>query len=461
MRHHGGGGPGAGVSILDTPICDFVRDYSRKNALRLHMPGHKGVSFLGLEHLDITEIDGADSLYEAEGIIARSEENASRLFGCKTLYSTEGSSQCIRAMLYLVQLHARQNGRRPRIAAGRNAHKTFLTAAALLDLDVDWLYPKEHRGYLCCMLTAEDLAAYLKQTSEKPVAIYLTNPDYLGNLVDLGPIARVCRQNGVLLAVDNAHGAYLKFLPRSMHPVDLGADLCCDSAHKTLPVLTGGAYLHLSEEFAEKYGAQAKDAMAIFGSTSPSYLILQSLDRVNVYLESHQEMLAPFLEQVYTVKKALQEYGYSLSGSEPLKITILAKSFGYTGTALAQMLIRQAVIPEFADADHLVLMLTPETGTEGLDRLKKVLMQIPRREALEDHAPTLRPSRQAMSIREAMLSNSEVISVSGSKGRVLAVPTVGCPPAVPIVACGERIDSHAIECFNYYGITECCVVKEG
>lgn len=424
------------------------------------MPGHKGTSFLGLEHLDITEIDGADSLYEASGIIAQSEANASQLFGCKTLYSTEGSSQCIRAMLYLVQLYARQNGRNPRVAAGRNAHKTFLTAAALLDLDVDWLYPKINTGYLSCCLTAEDISSYLDKVAEKPVAIYLTNPDYLGNLVDVASIADVCHQNGVLLAVDNAHGAYLKYLSQSQHPMDLGADLCCDSAHKTLPVLTGGAYLHLSEECASLFGAQAKHAMAIFGSTSPSYLILQSLDQANAYLDTYKETLAPFLEQVYTVKKALQDYGYSLFGNEPLKITIAAKPYGYKGTALAEILGRQGIVPEFADSDYLVLMLTPETGREGLERLKTVLMQVPKREALLDNAPSLQPAVQAMSIREAMLSCSEVIPVSECLGRILAVPTVGCPPAVPIVACGERIDSHAIRCFDYYGIQECCVVIE-
>ena len=136
------------------------------------MPGHKGTCFLGMEHLDITEIDGADSLYEASGIIAQSEANASQLFGCKTLYSAEGSSQCIRAMLYLVQLHARQKGLRPRIAAGRNAHKTFLTAAALLDLDVDWLYPKDNTGYLSCSLTVEDISDYLENAADKPAAVY-------------------------------------------------------------------------------------------------------------------------------------------------------------------------------------------------------------------------------------------------------------------------------------------------
>ena len=461
MCHHGGGGPGPWLIAMDTPICDFVREYSRKNALRLHMPGHKGAAFLGMEHLDITEIDGADSLYEASGIIAQSEANASQLFGCKTLYSTEGSSQCIRAMLYLVQLHAGRGDRKTRIAAGRNAHKTFLTAAALLDLDVDWLCPKENDGYLSCLLTPEDIADYLKKTAVKPAAVYLTNPDYLGNLVDIAAMAQVCHKHGVLLAVDNAHGAYLKFLPRSEHPIDLGADVCCDSAHKTLPVLTGGAYLHLSDKFAEKCGAQAKQALAIFGSTSPSYLILQSLDRANVYLRSYQETLAPFLAQMYTLKEALREHGYSLSGFEPLKITMAAKPYGYNGTDLAEILIGQNIVPEFADSDHLVLMLTPETGREGLERLRTALMQIPKREAIPDQAPALRPAVQAMSIREAMLSNSEVIPVSGSLGRILAVPTVGCPPAVPIVACGERIDSHAIECFDYYGITECCVVKEG
>ena len=116
---------------METPIWDFVRDYGSKDNIRLHMPGHKGKKRLGVEALDITEIDGADSLYEASGIIRESEENASALFGSPTFYSTEGSSQCIRAMLYLALLHAKELGKRPVIAAGRNAHKTFLPVERL------------------------------------------------------------------------------------------------------------------------------------------------------------------------------------------------------------------------------------------------------------------------------------------------------------------------------------------
>ena len=134
---------------MNTPICDFVKRYAEGDSIKLHMPGHKGKSFLGIESFDITEIDGADSLYEANGIIAESERNASELFGCRTYYSTEGSSQCIKAMMYLLYLYAKSRGEKPYILAGRNTHKAFHSAAALLDIEVDWIYPK-NEGYLSC-----------------------------------------------------------------------------------------------------------------------------------------------------------------------------------------------------------------------------------------------------------------------------------------------------------------------
>ena len=208
---------------MTTPICDFARRYAERHALRLHMPGHKGAGLLGVEQWDITEIDGADSLYEAAGIIRESEDNASALFGVPTFYSTEGSSQCIRAMVYLVALHAKKQGKQPLILAGRNAHKTFLSAVALLDVEVAWLLPREGESYLSCKVSAEDVEARLSAMSEKPTAVYLTSPDYLGNVADIAAIAEVCHRYGVLLVVDNAHGAYLKFLQPSRHPMDLGA----------------------------------------------------------------------------------------------------------------------------------------------------------------------------------------------------------------------------------------------
>ncbi|MBQ9991877.1 MAG: amino acid decarboxylase [Firmicutes bacterium] len=444
---------------MKTPICDFVRSYAEKQALRLHMPGHKGHSILGAEPLDITEIEGADSLFEAAGIIRQSEENAGKLFGCSTFYSTEGSSHCIRAMLYLALMHAKTHGKKPLIAAARNVHKTFLSAAALLDIELMWLYPQQMNSYLSCSISPEELDAILCKAEEKPIAVYVTSPDYPGGLADIAGLADVCHRHGILLLTDNAHGAYLRFLQPSLHPIDLGADMCCDSAHKTLPVLTGGAYLHIAASFEKEAVPQAKNALALFGSTSPSYLILQSLDMANSYLEGYAQKLQQFLPCVTELKKDLENNGYHLFGQEPLKICIKAKEYGYSGYELAALLSEQNVISEFADPDHLVLMLTPEIGEKGLQQLRTALLTIPARAPLTECPPRFHAGEKVLSAREAMLAPAEIIDVQKSKGRILAAASVSCPPAVPILICGEKIDEHAIQSFKYYGIEQVAVVK--
>lgn len=452
---------------MNTPILDFVRAYAESGTLRLHMPGHKGASLLGFEQFDITEVAGADSLYEADGIIRESERNASALFGCPTYYSTEGSSLCIRAMLYLVTVYAKAQGtRRPTVLAGRNAHKTFLSAAALLDLDVAWLYPDEDEGYLACRVSPALLERELTRLSEDgavPSAVYLTSPDYLGNVADIERLSAVCRKHGVLLLVDNAHGAYLKFLSPSRHPMDLGADLCCDSAHKTLPVLTGGAYLHMSSRLPEVFYEQAKQALALFGSTSPSYLILQSLDAANAVMagEDYTPTLMATAQRVEACRATLGVHGINADGGdEPLKLTLYSKAYGYTGIEVADYLRQNNIECEFADPDHVVLMVTPAITEDDLDRLTAALLSLPRREAINNcPPPPVKPCR-AMSIREAMLAPAETLPVSACLGRVLAAATVGCPPAVPIVVSGEVIDEGAMACFDYYDIKVCSVIKE-
>ena len=191
---------------MKTPICDFVREYSAGNPGRLHMPGHKGRALLGPEPLDITEIPGADVLYASGGIIRESEENAASLFGsARTVYSVEGSSLCIRAMLYLAQMHAALQRKHPRIAAGRNAHRVFLDAAALLDPELLWL-TGDRTELLTCRISAEELEPLFSDPETAPTAVYLTSPDYLGTCTDLRPLAKLCHSHGALLLADNAHG---------------------------------------------------------------------------------------------------------------------------------------------------------------------------------------------------------------------------------------------------------------
>ena len=427
--------------------------YTEQNVLRLHMPGHKGRGKLGVEQYDITEVSGADSLYEAAGIIAQSEQNASKLFGCPTFYSAEGSSLAIRAMVYLAMQDALARGKRPKIAAGRNAHKVFLSAVTLLDVDVAWIAGD---SYLSCKIDADTLERVIGE--EQPTAVYVTSPDYLGNITDIAALAEVARRHGCLLLVDNAHGAYLKFLTESLHPVDLGADLCADSAHKTLPVLTGGAYLHIAPRHAH-LTAQAKTALALFGSTSPSYLIMQSLDAANAVLDGdYRERLADFAARYERMKARLT--GWGIVGGEPLKLTLETKSHGYRGTEVARFLRERGIECEFADPDYVVFMLAPEIGQDGLDRLEGALTQLPRRTAIEEAPPRFHLPQRAMPIRAAAFAPAEVIPAEESLGRILASPTVGCPPAVPVVACGERIDGAALACFRYYGIENCTVVRK-
>ena len=442
---------------MKTPICDFANEYARRGAVRAHMPGHKGWGTL-CEELDITEIVGADSLFEADGIIKQSEKNASELFCAHTFYSTEGTSLSIRVAVYLLSLYAKEMGRAPLIAAARNAHKAFLSAIALTDADTVWLAPSGS-SYLSCPVTAEDVRAFLANSKTLPVAVYITSPDYLGNVLDIEAIGEVCHSFGVLLCVDNAHGAYLKFLSPSRHPIDLGADICLDSAHKTLPVLTGGAYLHISKNAPSLFSKEAKNALCLFGSTSPSYLILQSLDRANAYLEDHRERLAEFTASVDDLRAVLKKRGFELVGEEPLKLTLAPGSFGYTGKEIADILERKSIFCEFSDRNHTVLMLTPENGTQALEEIKKAFLSIDRKEPVFDTPPRFSLPERAMSIREAMMSAREVVPLERSIGRILAAPTVSCPPAVPIAVSGEKIDENTARVMEYYGVTECLAVK--
>ena len=442
---------------MKTPIVSFLKSYQEKSPVRMHMPGHKGAGILGFEGMDLTEIYGADELFAAEGIIKESEQNASSLFGCPTYYSTQGSTLCIQTMCTILCQDAKSKGKKPKILAGRNAHRSFIHAAALLDFDIEWLYGNS--DYLSCKIHAEDLEKAIIESL--PTAVYLTNPDYLGNLLDIQSLASVCKKHNVLLAIDNAHGAYLRFLEPSLHPIDLGADLCCDSAHKTLPVLTGGAYLHLSESLNQVWKNDVKHFMEYFSSTSPSYLIMASLDAANEVLDTaFKKSLSECIQRVDGLKNTLVQYGYTILFGEPMKITISTKEFGYTGNEIANLLMECDIYPEFYDSDYIVLMPSPCNTKDDLKRLETCLCGIERKPLLINKPPKLEQSKKAMNVRQALFSSSITLDVSKSLGQVCSSVTVSCPPAILPVIPGEVISESSIEVMKYYGIETVRVVKE-
>ncbi|MDE6102968.1 MAG: aminotransferase class I/II-fold pyridoxal phosphate-dependent enzyme, partial [Oscillospiraceae bacterium] len=344
---------------MKTPIYDFLQNYIDSNTLRLHMPGHKGRNIADLSYaMDITEISGADSLFDASGIIKESEKNAAKLFKTvRTCYSASGSTLCIQAMLAMMKRENRN------VIAVRNVHRSFLAACVLLGLEPDWIYPKYTAGILSGQIPMDILEDKLKRT--KNSCCYLTSPDYLGKTADIKTVSALCRKYGAVLLVDNAHGAHTAFTEG--HPIALGADMCCDSAHKMLPALTGAAYLHIGNE---RYADKAKTAMSLFGSTSPSYLIMASLDLCNSYIsEQIDDDIERSMTEIVNLRKMISEK-YTVYDGEPYHLTLLCN-----GNDLANQLREKNIECEYCDSNVIVLLFSPSDTPKEIKYAADMLME--------------------------------------------------------------------------------------
>lgn len=442
---------------MNTPIYDFLKKYAQSGTLRCHMPAHKGYSDIpelsDMYALDITEISGADSLFEADGIIAQSEKNMSGLYGTAgTVYSTGGSTLCIQTMLYIIKSENRK------IFAVRNVHRAFMNVSALLDLDVEWILPEYSGGILSGNINLSDVEEALAGCPE-PSALYVTSPDYTGKTADISALAGICHRYGARLIVDNAHGGHLKFLPEDIHPITLGADMCCDSAHKMLPALTGSAMLHTS---VPEYVPLLKQAMNMFGSTSPSYLIMMSLDLCNRYItERIRSDINRNLVFIENLRKSFSDRLVFADG-EPFHITIKAGESGLNGNELAELLRRNGAECEYSDKSLVILLMSPVCTKHDYEKLSDALaVAVAECEKIPPYTMDfeIRLPERATSIREAVFSECETVPVEKAEGRICASVKVPCPPAVPIIASGERIDRNSINIFVKYGIRDVIVVK--
>lgn len=426
--------------MLNTPICNFLEKYTADNRLRLHMPGHNGE----FPH-DITEVLGADSLYDTDrsgGIIAASEAFAASLFGSKrTCYSCGGSTLAIQTGLALLKARGCKT-----IAASRYSHRAFADACAALQLEIKWLYPAEY------------LSADVKYDARAMVgadALFITNIDYYGGTWQfVNP--------NVPVLVDNAHGAYLRFIDKRqfgkeyLHPLELGFPLMsAESAHKTLPVLTGGAYLHFADgvDFS-----RAKEFMPMFGSSSPSYLILESLDRFNGLITQNVQMVNNACEAVMALKQDLEMCGTPLVKSDPLRITINARECGMSGPEYAAALRSNGVECEMADDNFVVLMFSAVTTLEDCERaemaVKFVLNRPPKPLVKFPHIK----ATQGMPMWEALYKPRKLVPIEAARGEICAEMKAVCPPGIPLIFPGEIIDHTTAEILKARGINKIHIV---
>lgn len=434
---------------MNTPIYDFLKKYAESDTLRCHMPGHKGTDTYN--KYDITEINGADSLFEADGIILESEKNMSYLYGTEaSFYSAGGSTLCIQAMLMAMKQENRK------IIAVRNAHRAFINTAALLGLDVDWILPEYKTGILSGEINPEQIEEKLKH--EENACLYITSPDYTGRMADISLIAGICHKYNAPLLVDNAHGGHLHFFPESRHPIFLGADICCDSAHKMLTGLTGSAVLHTS---SKKYAAVLRQCMSMFASTSPSYIILASLDLCCKYIDEHiKQDIADNLQYIEHFRNEFS--GLVSDYGDPFHITVNAFKYGYDGNELAGFLRKNNIECEYSDNNILILLMSPKNTADDYKKLTDELhtaLKSAQKHYINDMPFLEKLPVKAMSISEAVYSPSEEIPVECAEGRICASVRVPCPPAVPIAVSGEIINSECIEIYKRYGIKRVLVVK--
>ncbi len=439
-------------------LYESLKRYKRLNRSSFHTPGHKTNVFgkSGILSLDYTELPLTDSLYEASSIIKQAEEDLSKLYDSKkSVFSSGGNTLCIQTMLAL----AAKNGEK--ILCDRLVHRSAVSAMALLDIDPVWVkreYNKNSR--LFEKIDFKDLKEKLNQKVNYK-AFYTTSPSYHGIIQDINLISQECRKKNVPVLVDNAHGSHLKFVGEDLHPISLGAAMCADSAHKTLPVLTGGAWLHVNDD---RFCEDIKNKMVLFGSTSPSYVIMSSMDIARDWLKNRGEK--EFLKlkgKVKSIKDLAKEKGIFIPNEnifDPVRITLGTWKVGYSGYEFREHLYKYGVEPEFCDGNYAVLIATPFNTREDFKRLKKALINLEvKEEKKPDFEFDFKIPEKIATIREAVMAETIKVNINEAVGKIVADIVCPCPPGVPVIMPGEKISDYEYEVLRRYGISEINVLK--
>ena len=450
-------------------IYNKLEELSESGQYPFHMPGHKrnidSTPLKGAFRCDITEIDDFDNLHEEEGIILEAEERANTLYGAyKTFFCVNGSTA---GVLSAVSAAVRKNGT---ILAARGSHKSFYHAAFIRSLNIKYLPNKTDSKYnIPGVYSKEDIEKSLDSSVE---AVFITSPTYEGRCSDIKGIAQVCHEKGIPLIVDAAHGAHFGFgksldiqgeytaVPESA--VKCGADIVIHSVHKTLPSMTQTALVHVSDRYS--LSDEVKKYMRIYQSSSPSYILMASIDLCMKEMEEKGDL---FITSLLNYRNRIAEETKDLKNiiipgpnliDDPAKVIISDQSGKMTGKQIYGILREEYGLQLEMAGDRIALAILSGWDTkEGIDRIIRAVTEIDGRieaekqrepvvDVRKDHENVMGKYPQAvMSISEAWDKLSHDTLLENAGGKISGDFIYLYPPGIPIIVPGEQFSEELIE----------------
>ena len=434
---------------MPTPLVDALRSYADREPFRFHMPGHKGRSLplaelKWLAPVDVTELSGTGNLYEPGEPFDAAQALWARKFGFEQCqFLTGGSTQGVHTGLALCCKPG------DKLLLDRGSHRSAFHAMALLDLQPVWL---ERPWLKQENLTGPISPGAVEQALDRDPdikTVCITSPTYAGVLSNVAAISRIAHAHGARLFVDGAHGAHLPFV--GLEPF-WEADAVVTSAHKTLPAMGQSALLFVSGFAPDR----VRELASVFGSSSPSYPMLASLDAARDWMEQwgyqKYERAAVRVAELRRQFPSLRP-GHGLS-LDPTRLVLKAKD----GYALARALEDRGVVPEMADRGHVVLICTCQDDEFAFRVLTRKLEEL--REELGDCPPLPPPPlpEAVLTPRQALFAPRETVELEQSAGRIAAGQIAPYPPGVPVVAPGERIEKKHLAYLGEIGYNKSSVV---
>lgn len=443
------------MDLKKRPLIEALFKYQKEHPLKFHMPGHRNETHVAslmflqkhLYDFDVTEVNGTDNLHAPESCIQDSQKLLAEALGAKeSFYCVNGSTAANYAMVFGLLKPGDE------VLLQRNSHQSLFRAMSLRNLRARFLVPQiSSRFPIPLSVELEDIIRLHKQYPNAR-AVILTSPNYYGLVTSLEPIAAYCKDQGLYLLVDEAHGAHFAF-SRELPPTAMlmGAHTSSVSFHKTLPVLTQGAVLNLSDALSDEDRTRIRYYLKFFQTSSPSYTLLASMENARALLEEEGETLYhQLIVQIHALKLALEE----IPGVEVLSdsghcfdITRLVVKTPIPGEFLGKMLRKEHQIQcEMTEGNLLVFILSPYDSKTDLLRLSGAIR------AVIESAPQHWKSKGSMKIpdfsteaspqfteEELLFMSQEEILLSDSTGRISAESVTPYPPGVPYILPGEQI----------------------